>query len=74
MDVSFYATTELIDELTKRSTFAGIVIYSEKESRGEITVHQNWNIAYSNGFANQQVANLLEDVVVHFRQLAEMEE
>ena len=74
MDISFYTTTELIDELTKRSTFAGIVIHSEKEPRSEITIHQNWNITYSNGFSNQQVAGLMEDVVAHFRQLAETEE
>lgn len=75
MELEFCTTEELVDELTKRTTFAGIVIRSENEARGsEIAIHQNWDITYSNGFSNKQVAELLEDAVGHFHQLAEGED
>ena len=75
MDLELCSTDELVNELTRRTTFAGIIIHSEKECRGkEITIHQNWDITYSNGFSNRKVAELLEDAVAHFHQLAEGEE
>lgn len=75
MDLDFYTTDELIDELTRRTTFAGIVIRSTIEPKSEkIVVHQNWDITYSNAFSEKQVAELLEDVVGHFHHLAEGEE
>lgn len=74
MDLEFFTTAELIDELAKRTTFAGIIIHSEKEAKNcnAVTIHQNWDITYSK-LTNQQVAELLEDAVAHFRQLAEAE-
>jgi hypothetical protein len=75
MDIELCTTAELIEELGKRTTFAGVVIRSEKEAKNcdEVTIHQNWDITYSK-LSNEQVANLLEDAVAHFRQLAEAEE
>jgi hypothetical protein len=74
MDIELCSNDELVDELVRRTSFAGIIIRSVKEGKGEqITIHQNWDITYSNGFENQEVANLLEDAVAHFRQLAENE-
>lgn len=74
MDVEFYTSSELIDELAKRSTFAGIVIRSEQEVKNNETptIHQNWDITYAKLTA-QQVCELLQDAVEHFRQLAEAE-
>ncbi len=73
MDIELFTNEELITELTRRITFAGIVISSEHEAKGKIVIHQNWNIQYSNGFKESQVAELLEDCVTHFRELAENE-
>jgi hypothetical protein len=74
MDIEFFTTPELIDELARRTTFAGIIIRSEKEAKNcdGVTIHQNWDITYSK-LTNEQVADLLEDAVAHFRQLAEAE-
>lgn len=74
MDVELCTTNELIDELGKRTTFAGIIIHSGKEAKNcnTVTIHQNWDITYSK-LSNQQVAELLEDAVAHFRELAEAE-
>lgn len=75
MDLEFYTTDELIEELTKRTTFAGIVIRSEIEPKSErITVHQNWDVTYSAALSEKQIAGLLEDAVGHFHHLAEGEE
>lgn len=71
-DISLCTSTELIEELAKRSTFAGIVIRSEKEVKGEFTVHKNWDITYCQLTA-KQVHEILQDAVEHFRQLAETE-
>lgn len=73
MDLAFYTNEQLIDELTRRTTFAGIVISSEKDVKGKIVMHHNWNIQYSNGFKESQVAELFEDCVTHFHKLAENE-
>lgn len=75
MDIELFTTDELIEELTRRSSFAGIVIRSTVEPKGgPIVVHQNWDITYSNEFSNSQVADIFEDAVDHFRQLADTEE
>ncbi|MFY4731150.1 hypothetical protein [Nitrospira sp. BLG_2] len=75
MDLELYSTDELIDEITKRTSFVGIVIRSTVEPKLEkIVIHQNWDITYSNAFSEKQVAELLEDVVDHFHHLAEGEE
>lgn len=73
MSISFYTTEELIKELTNRTTFAGIVIQSDKEVRSrQHMMHENWDITYSNLTA-LQVHDLLIDTVEHFKQLAETE-
>ena len=71
-DISLYTSTELIEELAKRSTFAGVLIQSDKEIKGEVTIHQNWDITYCQ-LSAKQVYELLQDAVEHFRQLAETE-
>ena len=75
MDIEFCTTEELVDEFAKRITFAGIIIRSEKEAKNceAVTIHQNWDITYSK-LSNQQVAELLEDAVEHFRELAATED
>jgi hypothetical protein len=71
MELEFYTTEELVDEIAKRTTFAGIILRSHKEVKNcSVTIHQNWDITYSK-LTNQQVADLLEDAVAHFQQLAE---
>lgn len=72
MELEFCTTEELVDEIAKRTTFAGIILRSHKEAKNcsEVTIHQNWDITYSR-LSAQQVADLLEDAVAHFRQLAE---
>lgn len=73
MDISFYTSSELIDELAKRTTFAGIIIRSEKEVKNcEPIIHQNWDITYAK-LSAQQVCELLQDAVEHFRELSEAE-
>ena len=75
MDVELLTTPEVIDELSGRATFAGILIHSNKEAKncpGGATLHGNWDITYCK-LTNEQVADLLEDAVAHFRQLAETE-
>lgn len=74
MDIDFYTSSELIDEVAKRSTFAGIVIRSEKEVKNceSPMIYQNWDITYAKLTA-QQACELLQDTVEHFRQLAEAE-
>ncbi len=73
-DISYYTSPELIEELTKRTTFAGIVIRSENEVRNDdgVTIHQNWDITYSK-LSAKQVYDLLLDAVEHFRELSEAE-
>lgn len=71
MDLSFYTSNELIEELAKRATFAGIIIHSQNEVKNsEVTIHQNWDITYCK-LSEQQVADLLQDTVIHFQELAE---
>ena len=71
-ELALYTSTELIDELAKRATFAGIIIRSDKELKTHLTLHQNWDITYSK-LSAAQVHELLQDTVEHFRQLAETE-
>jgi hypothetical protein len=71
-DISFYTSSELVDELVKRVTFAGVIIRSETEVKSDETVHNNWDITYAK-LSAQQVHDLLQDAVEHFRQLAEAE-
>jgi hypothetical protein len=44
MDIEFATTEELISELTSRTTFVGMVIYSAVENRSPETVHNNFQI------------------------------
>lgn len=65
-------SVSLIEELTNRSTFTGIVVRSMQEKSGKKTIHKNWDITY-NQLTASQVAEILEDAVAHFRKLAEAE-
>jgi len=74
VEIDFCTSAELVDELSKRSTFAGVVFRSENEVRTNenLTIYQKWDITYAK-LSAKQVCELLEDAVKHFRQLAENE-
>lgn len=44
MDLQFYTTTELIDEILKRETFCGVIIKSSKERLSEQQIHDNFEV------------------------------
>ena len=62
-DLAFYTTQELIDELLRRKTFAGVVIRSEQEyrcnNRGEKRIFK----AYHKNLSAAEVGQLLDAVV-----------
>jgi hypothetical protein len=74
-DLAFYTSAQLVEELTDRSTFAGIVIRSDKEIKSETggIVDRNWDITYCK-LSARQVCELLQDAVEHFKELAATEE
>jgi hypothetical protein len=47
MDLEFATNRELIMELINRSTFVGLVIFSDKEQLGKDTIHDHFSIASS---------------------------
>lgn len=70
-DLEYYSTKELIEEISKRHTFAGVILHSFKEARtNQNLVHEGWDITYSN-LTEEQVSELLSDAVKHFKQLAQ---
>lgn len=72
-ELDFYSTKELIDEIAKRHTFAGIIFHSMKEARtNQNLVHEGWDIRYGN-LTELQVSEILQTAVEHFNQLAENE-
>jgi hypothetical protein len=75
MNILDYCTTkELIEEIVQRQTFAGVILHSLQEAKGEQSlVHKGWDISYRN-LPESQVAELLQLAVEHFKQLAENEE
>jgi len=44
MDLEFCTNEELILELTKRATFAGLIVCSSKEKKDNEIVHDDWGI------------------------------
>lgn len=74
-ELTFSTSKELVEELTTRSTFAGIVIHSDKEIRSDVgeLIDKNWDITYSRLTA-RQVYDILKDAAEHFNELAIEEE
>ena len=44
MEIEFASNLELIEELHKRSTFAGVIIFSQSEHREDDQVHSEMGI------------------------------
>lgn len=42
--LEFYTSEQLVAELMGRSTFAGIILYSDTEQRAEEQVHDSFNL------------------------------
>jgi len=72
-ELEYYTTKELIEEITQRNTFVGIILHSFKEAKNKQNpVHEGWDISYNN-ISEKQSAELLQKTVEHFNQLAENE-
>lgn len=69
MSIQFYTSEELIEELTKRNTFVGLIIKSTQEQKNYPSLHQNWDITFSK-LTTKQVYELMNDITTHFQQLA----
>ncbi len=72
-DLEYFTSVELIEELAKRNTFAGIIIRSIEEVKGPYTINKNWDITYVQ-LTTHQAHDVLQDATEHFKQLAETEE
>jgi hypothetical protein len=73
-DLDYFSTKELIQELSKRHTFAGVVFHSNKEAKtNQNLVHEGWDIIYCN-LTEIQVSELMEVAADHFKQLADNQE
>jgi hypothetical protein len=62
--MDFYTTKELIEEISKRSTFAGIIIQKEIKNNPP-DVNQTWDITYCN-LSPDDAHKLLERTTQHF--------
>jgi hypothetical protein len=72
-DLSYYTSTELVEELAKRQTFVGVIIHSQSESKGQpITIHENWEITYSK-LSAEQTYELMLNCTEHFKEIAGIE-
>lgn len=69
MDLSFCTTQELLEEVSRRATFAGIIVQATVEAKNFPTEFNNWEITYAN-LTETQAKELLEDAAEHFRELA----
>lgn len=73
-DLDYFSTKELIQEITKRHTFAGVIFHSQKEAKiQQDLVHEGWDIFYGN-LTEIQVSELMEVAADHFKQLADNQE
>lgn len=59
MSLEFYTNEELIDELKKRETFAGLIVYSPKNVK-KADEHEEWCLAVRN-LTPEQVMLLFEE-------------
>lgn len=66
MSIEFYTSEELVQELSKRNTFVGIIIHSEKEHKAEHSLHKHWHVVSSN-LTNEQALKLMNDVANYFQ-------
>jgi hypothetical protein len=55
MNLEFYTNEELVQELSHRDTFAGVIVYSPKNVK-QTETHQDWRL---------EVNNLKEDQVLY---------
>jgi len=62
-DLSFHSTEELVEELTRRTTFLGVIVHSEEEYRnhdwGEERV---FRVRFNNNLDAGQASRLLSTV------------
>jgi hypothetical protein len=64
--MELYTTKEIIEELSKRTTFAGIIIQSRKELKNDNPeIHGTWDITYCN-LTPDNALKLLERTTQHF--------
>lgn len=43
-DLNFVSTRDLIKELTSRQTFAGLILYSPEEHKGDEQIHNQFHL------------------------------
>jgi hypothetical protein len=72
MELAFFTTKELIEELTNRNTFSGVVLQSMQEKTKIDLLGKGWDITYSN-LTEKEVSELLAKACIHFEQLNEQE-
>lgn len=71
--LEFFTCEELIEELAKRQTFAGIIFKSNKELKNNTDLsNQIWEITYCN-LTEEESADLLRDSVNHFENMLKEE-
>jgi len=61
VNMEFYTTAELLEELAQRETFVGIVIVSNKEHVSQQIVHDDFKVITK--FSNEQTAQVLSHVI-----------
>lgn len=61
MNLAFYTTEQLIKELARRTTFAGIIIHSPREVKEINAEHQNWDLDFQN-LSLEQIHTILSEI------------
>jgi hypothetical protein len=65
-DLAFASTQELIDELIRRKTFLGVVIYSDQEWRGgEWGAERTFKVRFNSNLDTTRTSRLLDRIAGH---------
>jgi hypothetical protein len=67
MELEFCTNQQLIDELVNRSTFAGIIIYSEDENRDILQNHDQFDLVTKT--SPQETIDVLEAAIQELQPL-----
>lgn len=58
-ELAFFTTEELVKELTRRTTFLGVVVHAEEGLKGHWAGERNFCVSFNSNLSSREVRRLL---------------